>query len=736
MSIGYVILVAAAFVLIGMAIESLLKSTSLLNMATALLLSIMALVIGSLGMIDYFAFINNQTFAIMMLKVQNAGYFILGYSIYLFSLHFPRDKSTVQNRKMPYLLGILAALAVFSAFIGWDITNYLIIPKMQIMNPDYISSYLVTPDAVRKSFQIRIHYNFLHYLFIAVSSLLTLYSLISIIMKYKKVHLLYQKKQIRYFLFGIAIFIFFWICAESLIRFLPVEVYYFLLAFAFVLAGGFMLYAVISYRFFNLRNKMGSILQELLISMIVLLPIVLTLYVFRIWFASLNTFTFFLVLLPALIFCFWLFGLSKDLLKKVLNMHYGRKDLTEVFLDRIGPSHTIGELAKRSIDVLTEHINCRSADFLLFDREKEIFRVIHSASGRMYAISAIDPLFRHISIQVDVYDREMINFDPRFAGMKDIAERFFEEHETALIIPLFYENNLTALVFLSAKMDNNIYTTGELLLMAKLKKIIKMVMDNIILFNKDQDAKLTKRDLLLASNIQDSVFQKVIPTFEHIDVYAYQKSAKEVSGDYFMVEKAGPDSLGLLIADVSGKGFSAALISMVIHTIARSQEFYSTTTNAIVSRINEVMTTSQDYGKLTKTMSFATVCCCYLDNKQKTLYYTNAGHLPILIYQKDTKVFDSIKANSKPVGIFQEELFYTQTYPFVENSIFVLYSDGITEAINQQEEEFGFERLQNVIADNANQSARVIADTIINSVEDFAEGQEQFDDITLIVIKL
>ena len=173
--------------------------------------------------------------------------------------------------------------------------------------------------------------------------------------------------------------------------------------------------------------------------------------------------------------------------------------------------------------------------------------------------------------------------------------------------------------------------------------------------------------------------------------FAALTTATEVGGDYYDLLPLGETRMGVLVADVSGKGFSAALISMVIHTITRTQEFNHHTTDAIVAKINSVMTSDQDYGKLTKTMSFATIFCGFLCVREKTLHYTNAGHLPMIVFDIDTGKFDFIKANGKPAGIFADEQFHTKTYAFETGKIFIFYSDGITESINNAEEEFGVE---------------------------------------------
>ncbi len=722
MTVSYIFMISAACLLAAMAVESLLRSMNILNAAASLLLFLSTLITLCIGLSDYFAILDYQNITLLTIKIRYASIPLAGYAFFLFSINFPRGLYSGKLAPSGWVVLALSAAFAAASLTGLSISHY---------------SHLTYPQEFNsKVFESNITFNFIHYAGLYYSIFLFAFSLILIIFKYGKSQLIYQRKQIRYFLSGL---LFFAIIQAFLRLFggaLPPVVINSASALSFITAGGMLLYSIIVYRFNNLRNRLIILFQNLLIGFIVSIPIIILLYIFRIWLLNVTVYYFFIIMVPAFVAFFWLYGLTCNLIRKIFQINYMNSDMTEIFLDKIGKSYTITELARNTINALTDNINCRNSDFLLFDREKDIFKVLYSSNNSEYSISAIEPFFRHVNDKFDIYDREQINFDPRFAGIKDSAERYFKKHEASLLVPFYYDNVLIALLPIAGKIDNTSYVSGELSLIIKLKKIAQIVLHNIILFDKEEEAKLTKRDLTLASNIQDAIFQNIIPAFTNIDVYAFQKPARGVSGDYFLIEKASNDSLGVLIADVSGKGFSAALVSMIIHTITKSQEFSSTSTNAIVSKINDVMTSSQNYNRITKTMSFATVFCGFFDNYLKTLFYTNAGHYPIIVYDRSSKIFDFVKANGKPVGIFPEETYLSKSYHYEGEKIFVLYSDGITEAINSAEEEFGQERLLEMIRKNDEKTSREIINEIIQAVENHADSVENLDDMTLIVIKL
>jgi sigma-B regulation protein RsbU (phosphoserine phosphatase) len=722
MTVAYIIMISAACLLAAMAIESLLRSLNTLNFAASLLLFLSSVITLCLGLADYFILLDYKALALLVIKIRYASMPLAGYAFLLFAINFPKGLQSEKLKTAGWVVLVISLLFAAAGLTGLTIDHLLPVNNLS--------------DFSGRTFESNIVFNRFHYLLLYYSLFLYVFSSSLIAFKYRKSSLIYQRKQVRYFFSGFLFFSFVQVAYYFTGNGIPLIIGSSLSAFSFVSAGSTLLYSIIVYRFVNLRNRLIILLQNILIGVIVSIPIVFLLYINRIWFELADIYNFFMVMVPALVLFFWLYALTGNLIRKILKINYIDPDMTEVFLDKIVKSLTITELAKNIINSLTENINCRNADFLIFDRDKEIFKVLFSSSGNDYSISAIDTFFRYVNEKTDIYDREQINFDPRFAGIKESAEKYFKKYEASLLVPFYYDNDLIALLPIAGKIDNTSYVSRELSLISKLKKTAQVVLHNIILIDKEQEAKLTKRDLILASNIQESIFQNTIPVFTNIDVYAFQKPARGVSGDYFLIEKASNNSLGALIADVSGKGFSAALVSMIIHTITKSQEFSSTSTNSIVSRINDVMTSSQNYSRITKTMSFATVFCGFFDNNLKTLFYTNAGHYPVIVYDMETRKFEFIKSNGKPAGIFPEETYLSRSYHYETGKIFVLYSDGITEAINSKEEEFSQDRLLELIKANDKKTSREITDEIIGAVENYADSAENLDDMTLIVIKL
>ncbi|MCX7820230.1 MAG: serine/threonine-protein phosphatase [Brevinematales bacterium] len=731
MNFEYFLYFLSALIILAFSIEAIIKNQTPLNIAASLLLFFIATIVGSDLGVKYLSQNGFSAFHVF-LKIENLAIYYIGFLAFIFSRYFPRDKQIKTSWILVFTGVVYFILCALISFSELNISRMYISSKVNIIAPK-VKSLEIIPPEMRKSYNLILKYNLLHYIFVIISWLNIFISSIFIIIKNKKSSLIFQKKQIRYLMAGFFVFLFFFLISET--KFLPSLINTILRLGGVLVFSLSLLYSIISYRFANLRNKIVSFVRENIISFFVILPFIIALIVSRRWFSNLPALSYFTIIILFFLFLLWFHRVVGDFTKRAL----GFKtiiDITEILFDKIASSRTIEDLAKNSIKTLMELINIRSAHFLYFNINKEVFEIVYSSNEKKYSISALNPFFRYLTREIDFLDREVINFDPKYLNIKDIANRYFESYDTALVIPLFYENTLTALIHIDYKIDNNSFTKEEAEIFKKLKKVCNLLLNNIILFEKDENAKLTKRDIILASQIQETIFQTDVPVFKYIDVYAYQKPAKEVSGDYFFIQKINDEKLGFILADVSGKGFSAAMVSMMIHTISQSLEFSSVSPSSIVTKINEVMTSNITVGKVSKMLTFATVFCGVIDKENGVLDYSSAGHHPAIVYDIDKNIFHSIKASSRPAGIFKEEIFSSQKFYFKENQIFVFYTDGITEAINDKEEEFGTERLKQIILKYKNLSSQKITEKIIEEVEKFAGEKDQYDDITLIVIKL
>ena len=252
------------------------------------------------------------------------------------------------------------------------------------------------------------------------------------------------------------------------------------------------------------------------------------------------------------------------------------------------------------------------------------------------------------------------------------------------------------------------------------------VLDNARLVQKEQERQRLERELGIAREIQQALLPKSFQEVRFCQVTGINRTCFEVGGDYFDLMEIGADRTGFVIADVSGKGLGAALETAMLQgslsALTLGQEPASVF--AHVNRYLYAHSKAQDY---------ATLFFGILEGGGR-MEYINAGHhSPLLV--RGGKVEAPFTEGSLPVGLLPEAEFKTASYALQPGDTLVLFTDGITEAMNAQEEEFGSQRLQEVVARNAGATVEKLQAAILAAVADFTRGALQGDDITLLILR-
>lgn len=241
-----------------------------------------------------------------------------------------------------------------------------------------------------------------------------------------------------------------------------------------------------------------------------------------------------------------------------------------------------------------------------------------------------------------------------------------------------------------------------------------------------------EQELETARKIQAVLLPKANPDVPGFEIVSYYNSAKEVGGDYYDFHEISDTLLGLTVADVSGKGIPGALGMVMTRSILRSQVYLADAAKTI-SKTNALL-----YKDIKRGM-FVTMFHAILNLNKNTLNCANAGHNPLMIAHANGKV-DTISLDGMALGLDRGARFDkkmgTQTITLKSGDVFIMYTDGITEAMNKQEEEFEEERLAEILGSSVKLSAKEITENIIAGLNKFTDGAPQFDDITMLTIKV
>jgi sigma-B regulation protein RsbU (phosphoserine phosphatase) len=246
-----------------------------------------------------------------------------------------------------------------------------------------------------------------------------------------------------------------------------------------------------------------------------------------------------------------------------------------------------------------------------------------------------------------------------------------------------------------------------------------------------------ERELEIAKEVQQRLFPSQNPRMGQLNVSGICLPARIVSGDYYDFLPLGANELGLAIADICGKGISAALLMSSLHATLRSDVINLWRKNGdggekMLSGIVEMLN-GQIY-EYTSDNKFATFFYAVYDDLNRSLTYCNAGHNPPLYF--DGKNFKQLRTGGTVIGIFADSKYEQETIALNPGDFLIAYTDGITESLNEKGEEFGEDRLIQVIQKNSKLDADQMKSEIVKEVLSWTYAEERQDDMTLVVAKM
>ena len=247
-----------------------------------------------------------------------------------------------------------------------------------------------------------------------------------------------------------------------------------------------------------------------------------------------------------------------------------------------------------------------------------------------------------------------------------------------------------------------------------------------------------ENELSIAHEVQQQLFPRTLPNLRGMEIEAICRPARVVSGDYYDFVRVSPSRLAIALADISGKGISAALLMANVQAALRSDvlRYRNGQPGAHQEQINTAEIVSHLNLHLFRNTSderYATVFFGVYDSETRQLHYTNAGHLPPIYIHGDHA--RRLEIGGMVVGLFNDVPFQQGAVEIEHGGILIAYSDGLIEPENVYGEEFGTERLIEVALRNRENSSHVIAEAMMHAAEEWSGSPEQADDMTVIVLR-
>ena len=298
-----------------------------------------------------------------------------------------------------------------------------------------------------------------------------------------------------------------------------------------------------------------------------------------------------------------------------------------------------------------------------------------------------------------------------------------------LVVPMQMQGETKGLIMLGKRINNLQYAESDIEFIYSVGSLAIISLENKRLFLEALEKQKLEEELDIARDIQQNLLPQVLPQYDNFEIAALNISSKQVGGDYYDVIKLDDDNFFLTIGDVSGKGVPASLmmasIQAFLQVICRQGMELEDATGLINDLISEKTTEGR----------FITFFWARVNVKEEKLTYVNAGHNPPLLIRNGK--IQKLEKGGMILGVMKTKNPYiSEEIKLQKNDVLVMYTDGISEAMNKRGEEFSEKKLEKLALSLSNKSAEHILNEINLEVQNFVSGNIQSDDITMIVIKV
>lgn len=325
------------------------------------------------------------------------------------------------------------------------------------------------------------------------------------------------------------------------------------------------------------------------------------------------------------------------------------------------------------------------------------------------------------------------NQQPLMIADLSTDERFRMPPEAAsvrnlLCVPLRLKGGMIGVLAVFNKLAGDAFSDSDQRLLMIIAAQSAQVIEAARLYEEERALARIEQELNTARDIQRRLLPKVPPSIPGYDIAGRSEAARMVGGDYFDFLGDGDRSLGVCLADVSGKGISAALVMAAVQATVRSQSLTGLPLAEQTGNANRLL-----YGS-TESDKFVTMFYGALSPDSGEVRYTNAGHNPPALFRGGSEP-ELLETGGPVLGVLPQAPYSEGTAEISPGATLVIYSDGISEAMNAADEEYGEERFFELVQKNPEASAAQLVDLVFGAVKDFCGEAPQTDDMSLIVIR-
>ncbi len=371
-------------------------------------------------------------------------------------------------------------------------------------------------------------------------------------------------------------------------------------------------------------------------------------------------------------------------------------------------------------------------------QEKELKNKILQLHKRAFVVRRLTNLSTPLVIEpreIETWSQALNSILPTTREERAGEHEVLRTLDARLLVQIKQKQELIGVLSFGPRRGGFHYSEDDRELLMSIAAQLALIIDNARLTERMVAQERMRRELALAAEVQQRLLPSRAPEGAAMEVAGFCEPARGVGGDYYDFINFDNSQLGLAIADVAGKGMPAALLMSTVQATLRSLTARNGSTAAsyelasIVSKLNRLLFNTTN-GEHYVTFFYAT-----FDQDTQRLTYVNAGHNPPLYLQADSD-FRELTSGGLVAGAFEHAAYEQETVQMKSNDLLFLYTDGLTEALNIDGEEFGASRIMETLKSIAMLSVDQIRDEVVRRVKDWCAGMSLYDDLTFVVMKV
>ncbi|MCI0354600.1 MAG: SpoIIE family protein phosphatase [Acidobacteria bacterium] len=421
---------------------------------------------------------------------------------------------------------------------------------------------------------------------------------------------------------------------------------------------------------------------------------------------------------------------------EALSAQESRKTITQLSLlfdatRLLNSTLDLGELLDLILKIARTEVKAdRGTVFLVDRKQNEIWSIVASGLDREEIRVALGHgvagRVAETGETINVADAYTLPYHER-----SFDQRFGYRTTSLLCMPIRHHNqDIVGVIQLLNKAGGALFTKDDEDFLNKLSGHMAMALENARLHRDALEKQRMERDLALARTIQRGLLPEEPPVLPGFDLAVSNEPCFECGGDYYDFLNLGPQTMLLVVADVEGKGVSSALVMSNLQASLRALVNHLHSLEVLTLSLNEMIYHD------TKSKKFLSIFLGLVDTRGRGLHYINAGHVPPILVRAESGAYQQLEEGGLVIGLFPHAEYERGSVRLQPGDVLICCTDGILEAENSRQEEYGHERLAATVAHNRHKSAPAIVDAILAEVKAFSRDGQHVDDKVLMIMKV